>query len=217
PRWSQHQPTSSVFIWTSEKDAALDDQVASSIRESLEATDDVDDELVREIYAARFPLGVNWKAIAVALGCTPVECVRRYAELKTTTAHASQYSTLAHVLHSPRLGNLSSPVLPGSPLLSPPPFALQSRNSPFKWTAPPKPTAPVYGDVDAIDEALGAMDLDDLRAAVADADAHPFDTSASIDLLSHSALADAFLDIAGSRLDAPSMLLQSRLAKHGTQ
>ncbi|KDO21492.1 hypothetical protein SPRG_12536, partial [Saprolegnia parasitica CBS 223.65] len=57
PRWSQHQPTSSVFIWTSEKDAALDDQVASSIRESLEATDDVDDELVREIYAARFPLG----------------------------------------------------------------------------------------------------------------------------------------------------------------
>ncbi|OQR86986.1 hypothetical protein ACHHYP_09658 [Achlya hypogyna] len=205
PRWSQHQPSSSVFIWTSAKDEALEVFVATSIRESLEAADDVDDELAREIYAARFPLGVDWKAIAVALLCTPVECVRRYAELKTT--HASQYSGMAHVLHSPRLGNLTSPTLPTSPLLSPPPFALQTATRPFKW----EPPAYKPADVEAIEDALDSMDMDDLAAEM-----NPFDTTDSTASLSHSALAEAFLDIAGSRLDAPSMLLQSRLNKSPT-
>jgi hypothetical protein len=62
---------SSVFIWSSEKDSALENFVVASIGESLELNEEVNEELQQEIYASRFPLGVNWKEIAVQLTCTP--------------------------------------------------------------------------------------------------------------------------------------------------
>ncbi|OQS04173.1 hypothetical protein THRCLA_03577 [Thraustotheca clavata] len=180
-------------------DSVLEELVQQSIQEGLEGNKDVDEELAKEIYASRFPLGVNWKEIAIELNCTPVECVRRYAELKT---HAVYESSNLQVLHSPRLGDLASPTvhLP-NPLLSPPPFALTSRNNPFKWEK--------QLELDDVNDAFNAMEMEELGKEAAEA--HPFEVSASS--LTHSALAEAFLDMAGSRLDAPSMLLQSRLNK----
>jgi hypothetical protein len=101
------------------------------------------------------------------------ECVRRYAELKTkTTDHF--HDQHAHVLHSPRLEELTSPSIyqaTSSPLLSPPPFALRtknesSRSSPFKWEEEQKidgHAVSLSSNVDSIDEALDALDMDEFE------------------------------------------------------
>ncbi|KAF0683066.1 Aste57867_24846 [Aphanomyces stellatus] len=179
PRWStEHPPTTwAVFLWTPEKDMQLGEYVNDCIRVSLETSDEVDAELERAVYAARFPLGVNWKELAEQLHCTPMDCVRRYAELKTPHVLPSQE---VHVVHSPRLEELMTSSLNSSPMLSPPPFALrsESRNSPFRWDEehqiPPKAAAPpLLDDADALQDMEMEELQRDLSAVSTIDDAHP--------------------------------------------
>ncbi|RHZ23667.1 hypothetical protein DYB26_007124 [Aphanomyces astaci] len=158
PRWStltSATPSSwAVTVWTPEKDEHLAAYVSSSIRVSLEAsTEEVDQDLERAVYATRFPLGVNWKALSLELDCSPMDCVRRYAELKTPHVPSEEE---VRVVHSPRLDELlSSSHRSSSPMLSPPPFALRSehRNSPFIWE-----------DVSSSNDNISLDDSEDLHA-----------------------------------------------------
>ncbi|CAK4351288.1 unnamed protein product [Aphanomyces euteiches] len=183
PRWSTEGSSWGVYVWTQEKDARLEEYVKECIRLSLESSEEVDLELERAVYAARFPLGVNWKELAMGLHCTPMDCVRRYAHLKTPQIPSSNET---QVVHSPRLEELISSSLPTSPMMSPPPFALRSSNNPFKW------------DEDTVPEpshSLEDIEIDELSQDLSNATTATDPLHLDASSLTQSALEDAFLDM----------------------
>ncbi|ETV94622.1 hypothetical protein, variant 3 [Aphanomyces invadans] len=159
-------------------------------------------DLAEAVYAARFPLGVNWKDLALELNCSPMDCVRRYAELKTPPVPLEEE---LQVVHSPRLDELlSSSHRSLSPMLSPPPFALRSehRNSPFRWDEVESSGNLSLEDTDD----LHAIEIEELSRDLSNASTHdalPLGDSS----LTQSALEEAFLDLTSNSM--PSMLLNN--------